>query len=371
MLLQSKGSAGGNGAHSNSFAVSPNGAHRARDRTDPPIKAAAPEPAKESGAAAQACDDTSYEQSNGAQPQSVNGSKACTIVKLAWPGKGQYVTKIPDAILRNKQLVGLPGWIICLALSMPRNWKLRSKWLCNEFDLPRKAVRAAMKRAAQAGYVKLKTVRKGQRFDRFWLVRASPELPWPGECKKGSSQGVVSEPFRKGHYKVDVDDSHQHKSVSDKGAEPGTKPTNQPSSFLFVGSHQNQQSLTTAQAPARVAPVARVTFVAAQPAHQAWGDRPIQDHPKFPEFAAWCRHQRDKHGRPGTPTEKGFWTWLARQAPQWRNKVKRDFEAEGCVLNGQFLTNDQATQLALHNPDLLDQGSFRKAIKRDGAIIIL
>jgi Helix-turn-helix domain len=52
-------------------------------------------------------------------------------------------------------------------------------------------------------------------------------------------------------------------------------------------------------------------------------NQPVQNHVKWPEFAAWCR------SKCGTPTESGFWKWLCGQKPQWRNKVQQNFDMEG------------------------------------------
>lgn len=92
-----------------------------------------------------------------------------------------------------------------------------------------------------------------------------------------------------------------------------------------------------------------------------------RDHVKWPEFAGWCRSKRDKRGLPGAPTEEGFWKWLCAQKPQWRNKVKERFEESGYVLNGKWLTADEANHLGRENPQLLTK--FRAAVKRNGKII--
>ena len=93
-----------------------------------------------------------------------------------------------------------------------------------------------------------------------------------------------------------------------------------------------------------------------------------KDHVKWPEFAAWCRSKRDKHGYPGTPTEEGFWKWLCGQNPKWRNKVKERTEENGYVLHGKWLTTDEANHLGRENHELLTK--FRRAVKRDGKIIV-
>jgi hypothetical protein len=98
--------------------------------------------------------------------------------------------------------------------------------------------------------------------------------------------------------------------------------------------------------------------------HQ-YQDTPARDHIKWPEFTAYCD---SKHG---TPTEEGFWTWLSRQKPQWRNKARPNFAGqEGYVLNGKFFTPEQANEHALKHPELLDRDSFRPATKHHGKIQI-
>jgi hypothetical protein len=91
-------------------------------------------------------------------------------------------------------------------------------------------------------------------------------------------------------------------------------------------------------------------------------NQPAQNHVKFKEFAAWCRRKG------GKPTESGFWTWLCGQKPQWRNRVKKDFDEEGYTLDGEFLTIDEANRRGAANPELITR--FRKAVKCDGKIVI-
>ena len=99
-------------------------------------------------------------------------------------------------------------------------------------------------------------------------------------------------------------------------------------------------------------------------------NQPARDHTKWPEFARYCRGQRDKRGNPGQPTEKGFWTWLSKQKAQWRNTPAPNPDGElSWELNGKFYTDEQATQLGIQDPDL--QVKFRRARKRDGKIVII
>ena len=83
--------------------------------------------------------------------------------------------------------------------------------------------------------------------------------------------------------------------------------------------------------------------------------KPARDHPKWPEFAGYCR----THG--GRPTEKGFRTWLSKQKPQWRNKAAPPPPAGeiGWDLQGKFYTKNEAQELGLQNPELATE--FRAA----------
>jgi helix-turn-helix protein len=116
---------------------------------------------------------------------------------------------------------------------------------------------------------------------------------------------------------------------------------------------------STTLAPANDSPKSVSSFFEA---HQNQ-NQPVQNHVKWPEFAAYCRRKS------GTPTEKGFWTWWRKQKPQWRNKVKKNFDQEGWELNGQFFTTAQANELGLKNPELLPK--FRKATKSGDKIHVI
>jgi hypothetical protein len=90
---------------------------------------------------------------------------------------------------------------------------------------------------------------------------------------------------------------------------------------------------------------------------------PYQNHIKYPEYAEWCRR------RGGFPTVKGFDTWLGKQKPQWRDKVKAISEETGYVLDGRFFTAEEANRRAMFNSDLILE--FRRAIRRNGKIQII
>jgi Helix-turn-helix domain len=94
---------------------------------------------------------------------------------------------------------------------------------------------------------------------------------------------------------------------------------------------------------------------------------PIQQHPKWPEFIAHAKRK----GRPAPAA--WFWSWHAKQKRQWKGKAAPAFDGEpGQMLNGNFLTDREAEAMAIQHPELLDQGKFRKAIRRaDGTIQII
>jgi hypothetical protein len=89
----------------------------------------------------------------------------------------------------------------------------------------------------------------------------------------------------------------------------------------------------------------------------------VQDHVKWPEFVAWCRSEG------GTPTEPGFHKWLCGQKPQWRNKVGYNFEEYGYVFDGKFFTSDEANQLVVKRPEIIEK--FRRAVRRGNRIQII
>ncbi len=94
-----------------------------------------------------------------------------------------------------------------------------------------------------------------------------------------------------------------------------------------------------------------------------------QDHPKWPEFVRYCHGQLDKHGNPGKPKEKGFWTWLSKQTEKWRNTPAPSPDGELVwMLNGKPYTQEQAEQLQHKDPEV--NAKFRPAIRRaDGTIV--
>ena len=109
--------------------------------------------------------------------------------------------------------------------------------------------------------------------------------------------------------------------------------------------------------------------------HQKHQSQPARDHPKWPEYEAYCRGQKGKQGKDGRvhdgqPTEPGFWTWLSKQNPKWRNTPAPNPDGElGWELNGEWHTDEQATQLGIQDPDL--QVKFRRARRRDGKIVLI
>jgi hypothetical protein len=81
------------------------------------------------------------------------------------------------------------------------------------------------------------------------------------------------------------------------------------------------------------------------------------------EYDRWCA------SKGGKSTNKGYNTWLSKQRPEWRNKVKVDPDTDehGYILKGKgtFFTKDEANALALKDPSL----SWIPAIRRNGKVI--
>jgi hypothetical protein len=97
---------------------------------------------------------------------------------------------------------------------------------------------------------------------------------------------------------------------------------------------------------------------------KGYQNQPVQNHVKWPEFAAWCRRKS------GTPTDAGFWKWLCGQKPQWQNRVKKNFDGEtGYVLDGKFYTDGEAIALGRAQPELLTK--FRRATRRGSNIVLM
>jgi hypothetical protein len=115
-------------------------------------------------------------------------------------------------------------------------------------------------------------------------------------------------------------------------------------------------------------------FVEGRQKHQS---QPARDHGKWPEYATYCGSQKGKQGKDGRvhdgmPTEKGFWKWMCGQKPQWRNKRKQPDYIDGYLLDGEFLTREDANRIAADNLRLLDEARFRPARKgHDGKIVII
>lgn len=103
----------------------------------------------------------------------------------------------------------------------------------------------------------------------------------------------------------------------------------------------------------------QIASSAAQNLRQAWGNKPVQQHKKWPEFALYCKRMS------GKPTEKGFWTWLSKQKRCWRDRVRSDTDEAGYVLNKKFYGAAEANMMAAANSAL----RFRQAVRRNGKII--
>jgi hypothetical protein len=263
------------------------------------------------------------------------------IEKIGKYGEDQPYMRALNKTVQDERLSAKTLGVLAYLLSLPRNWKVRSDQLAKRFDCGEEAISAAMNELREHGYARLRVVRSpdGTRAaGTIWDVRESPEIPWPVKAK-GKSREPENPSLRKPEsqktppHTNDVLMTNKTKTTNDvpiaKSNSIPASPTKVSSSNFVVENHQHQK----------------------QPATQ-----PARDHIKWPEFVAWCEHQKGKrakdriHVHDGVPTEDGFWKWLLGQKPKWRNKVKPREYTDGFGLDGKFYTPAEAEQHGLANP---------------------
>jgi|SRR5215813_14918835 len=109
----------------------------------------------------------------------------CSIQKITDYKRLSY-TRISSGILNDTRLSPTALGLLVYALSRPPDWQLYPKQLMKRFHVRARTIRKALKELAVAGYACL-TVRwqggYGKTFGSHWLIRESPELPWPEGVK--------------------------------------------------------------------------------------------------------------------------------------------------------------------------------------------
>jgi hypothetical protein len=197
VVSERAGSARANRAHHrNSFASSLDG-NGQRDSEKPPKpkpKKAAPVAGKLTGTAINGQRDGNSATAP-AQARKRTGSEPaeaepCSILKIDLYGKGGSYTRILNDTLRDPRIAGLPLTVLCYALSMPRNWQIRSWHLRQVFGCGEQALRSAIKRLVEAGYARMHYIHSrsphGSKIvDRCWQFRESPKLQWLPSIKRG------------------------------------------------------------------------------------------------------------------------------------------------------------------------------------------
>jgi hypothetical protein len=218
-----------------------------------------------------------------------------------------------------------------------------NKKLSNVTRKSRRTVQRMLKELAADGELEILSHGGGQTKRVLCLVRyaedGDTQMSRGGDTQM--SRGVVT-PHGAKRARTDIDNNQE-----------------QPSDGIACGN-------STANGAAKSVPKSEKNF---GKDYQNHADAPAQSHVKWAEFAEWCRSEGAKRGKGGQPTEAGFWKWLCGQAPQWHKRVRQNPNGEeGYVLDGKFLTPNEAKQRAVQDPKLLDEGKFRKAIKRDGKV---
>ena len=215
------------------------------------------------------------------------------------------------------------------------------------------SVRATLNELRRFGYARLEAVKNGRLFcGSCWTV-----YEWPAQFFR--SYGDDGFP-NLGKIRISgKSDCRQNRSLGKIGVSGKPNATNNDSTTKNKIDNEidgKSTTLSTTVPTARAKHNAASGFVSQSYQNQHKG-QPARNHVKFPEFGAWCRNKG------GQPTESGFWKWLSRQKPQWKNRLKKS-EETGYVLHGKFFTREQANQMAIKDPELLTK--FRPAVKRDG-----
>jgi len=278
-------------------------------------------------------------------------NRPVTIVKIQ---KRTHPFAMIDARALNDERIswkakGLHAYL----MSKPNDWRVIFSDLVKHATDGPYSVRATLNELRRFGYARLEAVKNGRLFcGSCWTV-----YEWPAQFFR--SYGDDGFP-NLGKIRISgKSDCRQNRSLGKIGVSGKPNATNNDSTTKNKIDNEidgKSTTLSTTVPTARAKHNAASGFVSQSYQNQHKG-QPARNHVKFPEFGAWCRNKG------GQPTESGFWKWLSRQKPQWKNRLKKS-EETGYVLHGKFFTREQANQMAIKDPELLTK--FRPAVKRDG-----
>lgn len=261
------------------------------------------------------------------RPARANSCQDKTIIKIE--KRTHPFAQIDTRALNDARISWKAKGLHAYLLSKPPHWQVRFADLVKHGRDRAYSVRSALDELRKAGYAVLRSLKDNRglfcgsswtiyELPRRWSLTANGDDGFPNLRKTESRINGVSE---KPNHSDNNTLSHNH-TVSHK-------------------EYESRNSVPAASAT--------VELKSGDSVFQGDQDQPIQNHIKYPEYAAWCRSQG------GSPTAKGFPTWLSKQKKHWRNRVKQPFEQTGWVLDGKFYTPDEANELGKSNWELIEQ----------------
>jgi hypothetical protein len=293
------------------------------------------------------------------QPMSASAGGA-PIEKIGNYDKDQPYTRTLNTTLQDERLGARALSLLAYLLSMPPNWQPHYRQLAKRFKCGEWAIRAAMRELVEARYARRRVMRSPDgkhAAGTIWDIRESPEIPWQNKPK---TRPIKNLKFRK----PEVQETCTHNN-----------------DVLMTNKtlKNNDDGIALGNSiPATRSNVSSPSVLNVVEDHQHHHDKPARDHIKWPEFAKWCASRKGhpvKGGRgrvhDGLPTEDGFWKWLNKQKPYWRDKVKPRDHTDGYLLDDKFYTREAFNEFAKENPKVLEEWKFHPAVRyRDGRIVV-
>ena len=307
-------------------------------------------------------------QNNGQAENSSNGSNGQhereeSVFKIEHYGKGQRYTRILNRTLRHRKLCRKPHPMVVIgyALSKGRTYQVRSSELRKEFGWGEQATRTVMRDLVEDGFALLLEERDehGHIRGRRWVIRESPSIRWP--AKFGATETRVAGALARPRHNTNKDHKTKHLIRRGKTSESSGPIFEE---RIFEEGYKDKGKPKDIPSQLQEQTAVRLAHVAAN-LRAAWGERPINQHLKWPQYALWCKSMN------GRPTDKGFWTWLSKQKSCWRNRVRSDADEAGFVLDGnlrRFYPAAEANMMAAGDTGLINR--FQRSVRRNGKVTL-